>query len=93
MLAQPWEQKQHQPNIFMAEIDTKIQNCALINQQTLTNTSRTPTNTRNPIQFYKRFIEDIFIIWTGTKEEFSHFMEKINTYTRPSNLPVNSTIS
>ena len=30
------------------------------------------------IRFYKRFIDDIFIIWTGTEEELRTFMVKIN---------------
>ena len=30
------------------------------------------------IIFYKRFIDDIFIIWTGTEEELKTFMTKIN---------------
>ena len=31
------------------------------------------------LAFYKRFIDDIFIIWTGSEEEFLAFMKKINT--------------
>ena len=34
-------------------------------------------NSKN-IQIWKRFIDDIFIIWTGTLEEFQEFMNKIN---------------
>ena len=34
---------------------------------------------RKSIAFYKRFIDDIFIIWTGTEEEFLKFMDRINT--------------
>ena len=30
------------------------------------------------IHTWKRFIEDIFIIWTGSNEEFKEFMSKIN---------------
>ena len=32
----------------------------------------------NHIHTWKRFIDDIFIIWTGTKEEFEHYMHTIN---------------
>ena len=32
----------------------------------------------NNIHFFKRFIDDILIIWTGTEEEFLEFMKKIN---------------
>ncbi len=31
------------------------------------------------ILIWKRFIDDIFIVWTGTKEEFLTFMNRINT--------------
>ena len=34
---------------------------------------------RRFIAFYKLFIDDIFIIWTGTEEDFIKFMTKINT--------------
>ena len=30
------------------------------------------------IHFYKRFIDDIFIIWIGTEEQLLKFMEDIN---------------
>ena len=30
------------------------------------------------IVFFKRFIDDILIIWTGTEEMFVNFMKKIN---------------
>ena len=28
--------------------------------------------------FYLRFIDDIFLIWNGTKTEFDHFFKKMN---------------
>ncbi len=31
------------------------------------------------IKFFNRFIDDIFIIWTGTEEQFLNFMGKINS--------------
>ena len=52
-------------NIFMKKIDTMIQNIAR------------ETNSKL-ISFYKRFIDDIFIIWHGTEEELKEFMTKIN---------------
>ncbi len=36
------------------------------------------SNTQHFIHFYKRYIDDIFIIWTGSKEEFERFMNVIN---------------
>ena len=42
---------------------------------------------RRFIAFYKRFIDDIFIIWTGTEEDFIKFMTKINTLHK-TNSPV-----
>jgi hypothetical protein len=53
-------------NLFMAMIDEKIKECA------------TERNF-NWIFFYKRFIDDIFVIWTGSKGRFLEFMEKFNT--------------
>jgi hypothetical protein len=52
-------------NIFMASIDTLIQNTAI-------------TENLNYIYFYKRFIDDIFIIWTGSEDSLKTFMSKIN---------------
>jgi hypothetical protein len=49
-------------NIFMAEIDEKIKKCGNINN-------------KNLVHFYKRYIDDIFIIWTGTRDEFTKFTE------------------
>ena len=34
---------------------------------------------KDNILTWKRFIDDIFIVWTGTREEFSTFMDTINT--------------
>jgi hypothetical protein len=33
---------------------------------------------KNIIHFYCRFIDDIFIIWTSTRDNFSEFMEKVS---------------
>jgi hypothetical protein len=52
-------------NIFMASIDNLIQSLSV-------------TENLNYIHFYKRFIDDIFIIWTGSKEDLNLFMSKIN---------------
>ena len=30
--------------------------------------------------FYLRFIDEIFLIWNGTKTEFDNFLNKINEY-------------
>ena len=38
-------------NIFMAEMDEKIQKCAIFENKSV-------------IHFYKRFIDDVFMIWT-----------------------------
>ena len=50
-------------NIFMAMIDRLI---LAIDKFRLS------------IAFYKRFIDDIFMIWTGTEKEFLDFMAEIN---------------
>jgi hypothetical protein len=52
-------------NIFMAEIDILIQNCAIKEKL-------------NFIHFYKRYIDDILVIWTGTETDFKLFITKIN---------------
>ena len=33
---------------------------------------------KSHIKLWKRFIDDIFVIWTGSKPEFITFMTKIN---------------
>ena len=33
---------------------------------------------KNLIHFYRRYIDDIFIIWTGSKDEFDQFVNTIN---------------
>ena len=38
------------------------------------------TEGKGEILIWKRFIDDIFIVWTGTKEPFLSFMGKINTH-------------
>jgi hypothetical protein len=46
-------------------MDEKIQKCAIFEN-------------KNAIHFYKRFIDDVFMIWTGTVTQFKTFMDKIN---------------
>jgi hypothetical protein len=52
-------------NIFMSEIDNKIQKFA--KEENL-----------EFIHFYKRYIDDILVIWKGTVEQLNIFMTKIN---------------
>ena len=33
----------------------------------------------NKCTFYKRFIDDIFLLWTGTLDELQHFLDTLNT--------------
>ena len=53
-------------NIFMAEIDNKIQKCA--KEENL-----------DYICFYKRYIDDILVFWKGSVEQFNDFMLRINS--------------
>ena len=52
--------------LFMGRVDIWIRKAAIV-------------GVRNLIHFYKRFIDDILIIWTGTEEEFLTFIKTINT--------------
>ena len=52
--------------LFMGKIDKMIRWAAIV-------------GIRNLIHFYKRFIDDILIIWLGTEEEFITFMKTINS--------------
>ena len=47
--------------LFMGRMDILIRACALIGTETF-------------IFFYKRFIDDILVIWSGTEEEFKSFI-------------------
>ena len=52
-------------NLFMGKIDKMIKQCAY-------------RGIINLIYFYKRFIDDILVIWCGTEQEFLDFMQRIN---------------
>jgi hypothetical protein len=52
-------------NIFIAEIDTRIQSCAI-------------DENLNHIYFHKRYIDHILVIWKGTEEHLKTFLTKIN---------------
>ena len=52
-------------NLFMAKFDIMLKNLAM-------------KRMKNLCHFYKRFIDDIFMIWAGTEEEFLEFMIEIN---------------
>jgi hypothetical protein len=53
-------------NIFMEEMDNQVQECG-------------KNEGEKHILFYKRFIDDILLLWKGTEEKFLEFMEKINS--------------
>ena len=42
---------------------------------------------------YLRFIDEIFFIWTGTKEQFTNCLNNLNKNTIPSNLDIKHHIS
>ena len=44
----------------------------------LRNKARLLNPSYDPILFFKRFIDDIFLIWTGTVLEFEDFLTEIN---------------
>ena len=54
-------------NIFMTVIDKMLRDCA-----------RSQNPLVDPILFFKRFIDDIFLIWTGTVSELETFLTEIN---------------
>ena len=54
-------------NIFMTVIDGLIRNCAKLQRQGF-----------DPILFFKRFIDDILIFWTGSVKELEDFIIAIN---------------
>ena len=53
-------------NLFMGKIDKLIQKAAFF-------------GTKNLIMFYKRFIDDILLIWCGTEAELLQFLDTINS--------------
>jgi hypothetical protein len=53
-------------NIFMSEIDNKIQKCA-------------KDENLDYIHMYKRYIDDILVFWKGTVEQLNTFVTKINS--------------
>ena len=58
-------------NIFMGEIDEKI----LALSKTISN--------KGPIIFYKRYIDDIFLIWDDAVDSLTIFLDKLN-YLHPT---------
>jgi hypothetical protein len=52
-------------NLFIAQIDEQIQKCAV-------------DKNLDYIRYYKRFIDDILIIWTGSEDQLKNLMTKIN---------------
>ena len=56
-------------NIFMNKMDHLLKTLA----KSLTE------NGENPIRLFKRFLDDIFIVWKGTIEELQTFLKEINS--------------
>ena len=54
-------------NIFMSEIDKKIVEIAKNNFQV------------NPVKFFKRFLDDIFIVFRGDTKQLHSFLNQINS--------------
>ena len=52
-------------NIFMAVIDSLIEECGMKDGESL-------------IEFLKRFIDDLLLFWAGTVQQFEDFMTRIN---------------
>ena len=58
-------------NIFMSFIDKRIKQCA---EECAKNFGQKT----NPFLFFKRFIDNILMFWTGTVDEFNTFLTEIN---------------
>ena len=56
-------------DIFMSFIDEDIKRKAM----------NFAINMTNPLSFFKRFLDDILMIWTGSYEDLHKFLEQINT--------------
>ena len=54
--------------IFMSKMDTLLKNLA----------KNIAKNKEDPIRLYKRFLDDIFIVWTGNVEDLQIFLEEMN---------------
>ena len=54
-------------NLFMARIDKLAQDLASMSGDGI-----------HPIRMWKRFLDDIFIIWTGTLENLHKFIDELN---------------
>ena len=50
----------------MEEVDKQVQECA-------------KNEGESQILLYKRFIDDILLLWKGSEEKFLEFMDKINS--------------
>ena len=55
-------------NVFMSKIDNLLQNLA----RNISN------NVEDPIRLFKRFLDNIFIIWKGTSAELQEFLTAMN---------------
>ena len=56
-------------NIFMSELDQKIAEIAQNNFPI------------NPIKFFKRFLDDIIMVFRGTTKQLHSFIKDINKFT------------
>ena len=56
-------------NLFMANIDQKIRDAA--------EKYKTTTN-QSPLKMFKRFIDDLFVIWIGAPEDLVNFLDDLN---------------
>ena len=70
--------------IFMGKIDQLLRELA----------KNVTENTEDPIRLYKRFLDDIFIVWKGSINELQVFLEEINKiHPTPAILKVNMIVT
>ena len=54
-------------NLFMGKLENKIlENC--------------PNHLKQFLHTWKRFIDDILVIWTGSEEQFEEFFQFLNSF-------------